>query len=252
MKKTVRRGPISQESPEIALEGLLRTELHAFALKAGLEVLGAMFESEREAVCGPRYRHIEGRKAYRAAHAPGELVLGGRRVRLSRPRAREVGGREVVLPSWRAFTAEDPLGERAYEQMVLGVATRGYGRSLEAVPEGLEARGESKSAVSRRLVAATRAQLEEFLSKPLEGVDLKVLMLVGLHFAEHVVLVALGIDADGRKHLLGLAEGAGAAGGALTSGGGRREQGTPQGRTRGVRRPCDGSTMPGAQEAQCA
>ena len=199
MKKTVRRGPISQESPEIALEGLLRTELHAFALKAGLEVLGAMFESEREAVCGPRYRHIEGRKAYRAAHAPGEPVLGGRRVRLSRPRAREVGGREVVLPSWRAFTAEDPLGERAYEQMVLGVATRGYGRSLEAVPEGLEARGESKSAVSRRLVAATRAQLEEFLSKPLEGVDLKVLMLVGLHFAEHVVLVALGIDADGRK-----------------------------------------------------
>ena len=96
-------------SPEIALEGLLRTELHAFALKAGLEVLGAMFESEREAVCGPRYRHIEGRKAYRAAHAPGEPVLGGRRVRLSRPRAREVGGREVVLPSWRAFTAEDPL-----------------------------------------------------------------------------------------------------------------------------------------------
>ena len=110
-----------------------------------------------------------------------------------------------MLPSWRAFTAEDPLGERAYEQMVLGVATRGYGRSLEAVPAGLEARGESKSAVSRRLVAATRAQLEEFLSKPLEGVDLKVLMLVGLHFAEHVVLVALGIDADGRKHLLGLA-----------------------------------------------
>jgi transposase-like protein len=81
-----------------------------------------------------------------------------------------------VLPSWRAFTAEDPLGERAYEQMVLGVATR--------------------------------AQLEEFLSKPLEGVDLKVLMLDGLHFAEHAVLVALGIDSGGRKHLLGLADGA--------------------------------------------
>jgi transposase-like protein len=113
-----------------------------------------------------------------------------------------------VLPSWRAFTAEDPLGERAYEQMVLGVATRGYGRSLEAVPEGLEGRGESKSAVNRRLVAATRAQLEEFLSKPLEGVDLKVLMLDGLHFAEHAVLVALGIDSGGRKHLLGLADGA--------------------------------------------
>ena len=262
MKKTVRRGPINQESPEVALEGLLRTELHAFALKAGLEVLGAMFESEREAVCGPRYRHIEGRKAYRAAHAPGEPVLGGRRVRLSRPRAREVGGREVVLPSWRAFTAEDPLGERAYGQMLLGVATRGYGRSLEAVPEGLEGRGESKSAVSRRLVAATRAQLEEFLSKPLEGVDLKVLMLVGLHFgAGHrrrwpQAPAGPGRWSDGEcRHLprlAGKSQGAGAAGGALTSGGSRREQGAPQGRMRGVRRPCAGSTMPGAQEGQCA
>ncbi len=63
MKKTVRRGPISQESPEIAPEGLLRTELYAFSHKAGLEVLGAMSKSEREAVCGLRYRHIEGRKA---------------------------------------------------------------------------------------------------------------------------------------------------------------------------------------------
>ena len=62
MKKTVRRGPISQESPEIALEGLLRTELHAFALKAGLEVLGAMFESEREAVCGPGIGILRGAK----------------------------------------------------------------------------------------------------------------------------------------------------------------------------------------------
>ena len=44
MKKTVRRGALSQEGPEIAPEGLLRTELHAFALKAGLEVLGHMLE----------------------------------------------------------------------------------------------------------------------------------------------------------------------------------------------------------------
>ena len=110
MKKTVRRGPISQEGPEIAPEGLLRTELHAFALKAGLEVLGAMFESEREAVCGPRYRHIEGRKAYRAGHAPGELVLGGRRVRLSRPRAREVGGARGCAPQLAGVLGGRPAG----------------------------------------------------------------------------------------------------------------------------------------------
>ena len=110
MKKTVRRGPINQESPEVALEGLLRTELHAFALKAGLEVLGAMFESEREAVCGPRYRHIEGRKAYRAAHAPGEAVLGGRRVRLSRPRAQRSGRARGCAPQLAGVHGGRPAG----------------------------------------------------------------------------------------------------------------------------------------------
>jgi len=33
----------------------------------------------------------------------GELVMGGRRVRVARPRARTLDGREVELPSWRTF-----------------------------------------------------------------------------------------------------------------------------------------------------
>ncbi len=186
----------------------MHRELHGFALWAGLEVLGAWLEGEREEACGPRYRHLAGRRAYRSGHAQGELVMGGRRVGVRRPRARGVDGREVVLPSWRLFSEEDPLTERAFEQMVLGVAARRYRRSLEVLPEGMSSRGARRSAVSRRFVEASQAKLEELLSRPLEGLGLKVLMLDGLHFADHVVLVALGIDAGGRKHLLGLAEGA--------------------------------------------
>jgi hypothetical protein len=48
-----------------------------------------------------------------------------------------------------AFT--DPLNRRVVEQMLLGVATRQYGRSLEPVGAEVHVRGTSKSAVSRRL-----------------------------------------------------------------------------------------------------
>jgi len=37
---------------------------------------------------------------------------------------------------------------------------------------------------------------------------LAVLMMDGIHFGEHVILVALGIDESGKKHVLGLREGA--------------------------------------------
>ncbi|MEK6712005.1 MAG: hypothetical protein AABZ64_15670 [Nitrospinota bacterium] len=139
MKKTDRREP-PRQAP-LRLGGLLRRELRGFALWAGLEVLGAWLEGEREEACGPRYRHLAGRRAWRPGHAQGELVMGGGRVRVRRPRARGVDGKEAVLPSWRVFSEEDPLNERAFERMVLGVAARRHRRSLEALPEGVASRG---------------------------------------------------------------------------------------------------------------
>jgi len=65
----------------------------------------------------------------------------------------------------------------------------------------------SKSAVSRRFVAATETVLGELLSAPLGDLDLVALMIDGVHFGEHVCVVALGIGIDGTKHPLGLAEG---------------------------------------------
>jgi len=90
----------------------------------------------------------------------------------------------------------------------VGVATRGYSRSLEPLGPSVKTRGTSKSAVSRRFVAATAARVEEQLSRPLGDLKLAVLMMDGIHFGEHVILVALGIDESGKKHVLGLREGA--------------------------------------------
>jgi len=135
------------------------------------------------------------------------LVLGGRLASVQRPRVRDAAG-EVTLPSWSAFRERDPLEQRAVEQMLVGVSTRKYDRSLEPVDPSLHTRGTSKSAVSRRFVAMTATRVKAWLERDLSALDLVVLMIDGLHVDEHVLLVALGIDMAGNKHVLGLREGA--------------------------------------------
>lgn len=67
--------------------------------------------------------------------------------------------------------------------------------------------GVSKSSVSRRWVALSQAQLNEWLSASIKKLDLPVVMIDGIHFRDRVILVALGIDTKGNKHVLGLREG---------------------------------------------
>jgi transposase-like protein len=186
----------------------MRRDLREFVITAGTAALAAVLEEERTQAVGPRYAHLPTRSARRAGSARGELVMGGRRVQVRRPRARTLDGAEIHLPSWTAFGAEDPLDERAVNQMLVGVTTRRYARSLEPLAAPLPERGTSKSAVSRRFVAATEKQMGEWLGRDLNALDLAVLMIDGIVIAEHVMLVALGIDSDGKKHVLGVREGA--------------------------------------------
>lgn len=183
-----------------------RTELFELAVRSGLKVLEAMMEEDRTAICGPRYTHQSERVASRAGHVSSEVVLGGRKVAMQRPRVR-ADGREVTLPTARTLTATDPLDRRVVEQMLVGVATRQYARSLEPLPAEIRSRGTSKSAVSRRFVAKTAAQLDAWRSRLLDDLDLVALLLDGVHIGEHCLIVALGIAADGQKHALGLWEG---------------------------------------------
>jgi putative transposase len=185
-----------------------RSTLHDAVVQAGMTVLGAMLEEDRAKLCGRRYVHDAERSATRAGYTDSELAMGGRRVSIERPRVRGSNNREIHLPTWERFASADPLTPRAVEQMVLGVSTRNYARSIEPAPEHVRSRGTSKSAVSRRFVGATREQLVQMMSRDISGVPLCAVMIDGIHLAEHLVLVALGIDEQGEKHVLGLYEGA--------------------------------------------
>jgi putative transposase len=192
----------------LRLPGLVGAALYETVIGVGLACVDEALEAERAVLCGARYAHQAERQALRAGHVASSLVLGGRRVAVSRPRARSVDGRELKLPSWREWSARDPLDQRAMEQMVLGVSTRRYARSLEPLPAAVVVRGASKSAVSERFVYGTERKLGELMNRELGGLKLVALLIDGVHFGEHVVLAAVGVDEHGGKHVLGLREGA--------------------------------------------
>lgn len=214
MGKAARKSDRGQEEnaqallPMAALAFTLRRGLREFIVESGMKVLDELLEQERTELCGPRYKHEPERAAHRAGHTTGELAMGGRRVQVRRPRAR-TDERELELPTWKQFSSEDPLNARAVEEMVIGVSTRKYRRALEDLPPEVKERGTSKSAVSRRFVAATKKELATWLGRDLGAIDLAAIMIDGLAFGdERVVLIALGIDRVGRKHVLGIHEGA--------------------------------------------
>lgn len=184
-----------------------RFALRDFLLAAGLKELRAVLEEDRTLLCGAKGRFQDERVAYRHGHDEGVLVLGGRKVRVPKPRARSVDGCELELPHWRHFGQEDPLDERAQRQILLGVSTRGYADSLEALPIELPENGTRRSSVSRRFVARTARAVEAFLGRPLGGGDFPVLQIDGLVLEEHLLLTAQGIDTTGCKQVLGVTEG---------------------------------------------
>jgi putative transposase len=201
------------ESVPVAMAELARDVqegLLAMAVGTGLQVMAAMMNADVEASCGPKGKHDPGRAAVRHGTEAGSVTLGGRRVPVTRPRMRATDGTgELPVPAYELFSRTEVLGRMAMERMLAGLSTRRYPVGLEPVGQRVEqsARSTSKSAVSRRFVAATETALGELLAADLSGLDLVALMIDGVHFGEHLCVVALGIGIDGTKHPLGLAEG---------------------------------------------
>jgi putative transposase len=193
------------EVAESAKEGLL-----ALAVGTGLQVMSAIFDADAAVLCGPEGRHNPDRVGYRHGAEAGSVTLGGRRIPVTRPRVRAADGSgELHLPGYDLFSSTEVLGRMALEKMIAGLSSRRYRAGLEPVGEAAAdaASATSKSAVSRRFVAATETALAELMSRDLSGLDLVAFMVDGVHFGEHTCVVALGIDADGTKHPLGVEEG---------------------------------------------
>jgi putative transposase len=211
--ETAREATVMPEGLLVAMAdiaGAAEEGLLALAVATGFGVLTAMMEEDVTALCGPKGRHDPQRTAVRHGREDGAVTLGGRRVPVRRPRVRAADGTgEVPVATYELFSSTELLGRMAMQRMLAKLSTRRYRVGLEPVGAPVEAKATStsKSAVSRRFVAATEKALAELLAADLSALDLVALMVDGVHFAGHLCVVALGIGLDGTKHPLGLVEG---------------------------------------------
>jgi transposase-like protein len=192
------------------LAGAAREGLLALAVGTGLGVLGSLLDADVERLVGPRAATTHsGPRCAMAPARPGHPRR--RRVRVDRPRVRSADGTaELSLPTWQAFASTELLDQLTLERMLAKLSTRRYHHGLEPVGSRAEqaSSGTSRSAVSRRFVAATEHALAELLARDLSELDLVALLVDGIRVAEHTCVVALGITLDGTKVPLALAEGA--------------------------------------------
>ena len=219
MTQHARKSPRLQavERPKTATIDVPLPVLSAFAriarsyvdlcIRAGQQVLDAMMEQDRTVLCGPRWKRDPARRAGRAGTTSSEVTLGGRRIRLTRPRVRSQAGHELELPSFAFAAHRDPLDAQTVNAVACGISTRKYARSRDTLSDEVTERSTSKSAVSRRYVALTTKQLTAWLTTPLGDRHFPIVLIDGIILGDHTVLIALGIDGAGNKQSLGLREG---------------------------------------------
>lgn len=133
----------------------------------------------------------------------GRLPWGDRLVRLRRPRLRDGSG-EVAIPAYECLKKNPKAGARLRKLVMAGVSTRNY---AEVVPPMAETVGISRSSVSRRLVAAAKAAMARLAERKFDELDMLAVYIDGIRIAGEMIVVALGLDATGEKHLLGIKPG---------------------------------------------
>ena len=183
---------------EIILQS--KAEVEALSAQAGLKIIHHFLEEEIQQRCGPRGQQ----SAYRHGQQPGYVVFAGRKVSIAKPRLRAKAGKELRLKSYEAFQQDGRMQRAVARKLTHQVSTRNY---AAAIDDCLEGYGIDKSSVSRQWKVATTAELQKLVQRPIPA-DLVALLIDGQSFRKQWLIVALGVDKQAQKHVLGLWEGA--------------------------------------------
>jgi len=159
----------------------------------------AQLESEVASLCGAHYEH--GRENQRWGSQNGSIILGNQQVALERPRVRAKGGAEVSLATYEAFQDPKLFNQAVFTEGLKKVSQRDYAKGVQKIANSF---GLEKSSISRRWINATAKKLEELQKRCLKAFDIRAVFIDGKRFRKHGVIVALGVSAAGRKHVLGL------------------------------------------------
>jgi putative transposase len=175
---------------------------------AGRATIEAVLRLSAQQVAGPKHPGKAAGEITWYGRQKATIPLAERKLRINKPRLRRKGqgsDKEVPIPAYEAMLTDAPLGRRMLEILINGISTRRYQQVLPAMAETV---GVSKSAVSRQGIEASEQTLKDLCERRFEDKDILIVYLDGIQFGEVHVIVALGVDREGHKHVLGLREGA--------------------------------------------
>jgi putative transposase len=205
--REISEGGILLELPLRVAEviGRLPQLIREMAQETGILLMLAAMNSECVQIAGPKHSKNPLRTSNWWGSDLRPVYYDKQGVIIDRPRLRGKDKKEIPLATYEAFRNPQSMRESVLKNMVLGISSRDY---EEAVSGFLKGYGIKKSSVSRHFVKATAEQMRGFLERDLAGLDLIAIFIDGIEFKGHLLIVAMGLDKDGRKHILGLCQGA--------------------------------------------
>lgn len=173
------------------------------------ETLNALLDAEADQLCcARRYEHTAARRDTRAGHYTRKLETKAGEVELKVPKLRTLPLETAIIERYRR--KESSVEEALIEMYLAGISVR----RVEDVTEALWGTRVSPSTVSS-LNKKVYGRIEKWLNAPITG-EYPYVFLDGIwlkrSWAGEVknvsVLVAVGVDQSGYRHVLGVREGA--------------------------------------------
>ena len=177
--------------------------LDAFLLEVGRMMAETIMYIEREEISGPEYRPLSS-EIKKWASQGGSIYLGDQKISVEHPRLRGKKG-EMALESYQKLKEPGAFSEELLCKILRGISSQRYS---ETVIEAANAFGVSASSVSRHIVSVTTKKLKDFKERDLSDFRTFAIFIDTIHRAGKAFMVALGIDAEGQKRVLGFWEGA--------------------------------------------
>jgi transposase-like protein len=190
-------------------EGIIKDELKELVRNSVEETLNNLLEQEaRELRQAARYERTEARQGYRSGHYHRNLTTTSGEVELKVPKLKGMTFETAIIERYRR--RESSVEETLIEMYLAGVSVR----RVEDITEALWGSKVSPSTISE-LNKKAYVHIEEWRNRPLQGGKYPYVYVDGIYlrrnwggeFENVSILVAIAVNEDGYREVLGAAEG---------------------------------------------
>jgi putative transposase len=179
-----------------------RLKMIQMLVPVGLALAKDEMKQEVEKVAGKRYSRDK-QNGWWGSNS-GSIYLGDQKVSVLVPRVRDrKTNKEVPLKSYQELQDPGIIDDMVLKRVMKGISQGSYETAAIQTPATF---GIKKNTVSCHFIKASGKKLREFLERDLSPYDFVAIVMDGKTYAEHQIVVALGVTIEGEKILLGFVE----------------------------------------------